>query len=61
MLKTPKGLQLYYQETPAQVLSCKICEIFKNNYFEEHLRTAASNFPLTTFPRGWSSQCQRQQ
>ena len=29
-------------ETPAQVLSCEICEIVKNTYFEEHLRTAAS-------------------
>ena len=25
-----------------QVFSCKYCEIFKNTYFEEHLRTAAS-------------------
>ena len=28
----------------AQVLSCEICEIFKNNYFEEHLSMTASNF-----------------
>ena len=25
------------------MLSCEICKIFKNNYFEEHLRTTASN------------------
>ena len=25
---------------PAQLLSCEYCEIFKNIYFEEHLRTA---------------------
>ena len=25
-----------------QVFSCECCEIFKNAYFEEHLRTAAS-------------------
>ena len=25
----------------SQLLSCKICEIFKNIYFEEHLRTTA--------------------
>ena len=25
------------KKTSAQVSSCKICEIFKNNYFEEHL------------------------
>ena len=26
--------------------SCEICEIFKNPYFEEHLRTTASKFSL---------------
>ena len=36
------GLQLYEKETPTQVLCCEYCEIFKNTYFEEHLRTAAS-------------------
>ena len=36
------GLQLYQLETPTQMLSCKICEIYKNTFFEEHLRTAAS-------------------
>ena len=36
------GPQLYYKEIPTQVLSCKYYEIFKNTYFEEHLRTAAS-------------------
>ena len=25
-----------------QMFSCEICKIFKNTYFEEHLRTAAS-------------------
>ena len=29
-------------ETPAQMLFCEYCETFKNNYFEEHLPTAAS-------------------
>ena len=33
---------MYYKEIPTQVLSCEYCEIFKNTYFEEHLRTAAS-------------------
>ena len=28
--------------TPTQVFSCEICEIFKNTYFEEHMRTTAS-------------------
>ena len=27
------------------VLSCEYCEIFKNTYFEEHLRTSASVIP----------------
>ena len=36
-------LGLRKKETPTtQVFSCKICEIFKNTYFEEHLRMAAS-------------------
>ena len=29
------------KETPTQLFFCKYCEIFRNNYFEEHLRTAA--------------------
>ena len=29
--------------TPAQVFPCEYCENFKNTYFEEHLRTAASD------------------
>ena len=24
---------------------CEFCEIFKNNFFTEHLRTTASEFP----------------
>ena len=31
--------QLYYKETPTQVLSLEHCEIFKNIYFKGHLRT----------------------
>ena len=30
------------KETPTKVFSCEYCEIFKNIYFEEHLRTAVS-------------------
>ena len=33
---------LYYKEAPTQMLSHEICEIFKNIYFEEYLRTTAS-------------------
>ena len=28
-------------DTPTQVFSCGICEIFKNTYFEDHLPTTA--------------------
>ena len=31
------------KKTPKQVFSCKICEILKNNYFEEHLLTTVSD------------------
>ena len=37
-------LEFYENETPTQVFSC--CEIYKNTYFEEHLRTAASEITL---------------
>ena len=30
------------KETPTQVFSCEYCKIFNSTYFEEHLRTAAS-------------------
>ena len=36
------GLLIFYEETPTQVFPCKICEMFKNPYFEEHLRTTSS-------------------
>ena len=32
------GLQLYLKETPTWAFSCEIYEIFKNTYFEEHLK-----------------------
>ena len=32
----------FIKKTSTQVLSCEICEIFKNTYFEEHLQMAAS-------------------
>ena len=28
--------------TPTQMLSCEVCETFKNTYFEEHLQTTAT-------------------
>ena len=33
-----------FKETPTPVFSSEICKIFKNTYFEEHLRTTASVF-----------------
>ena len=30
--------------TPTQMLSCKYCEIFKNTFFENHWRTAGSEY-----------------
>ena len=40
------GLQLYQKKTPTQVFFCKYCEIFKNTYFEEQLRTFAFEWTL---------------
>ena len=34
------------KKTPTQVLSCEICKLFKNNYFEEHLWMSASKLYL---------------
>ena len=45
-LINPEGVQLYLKETPTQVFSCKLCGIFKNAYFEEHLRTASFTLNL---------------
>ena len=33
---------LFNKETPTQVFSCEYCENFKDNYFEDHVPTAAS-------------------
>ena len=42
------GLKLYWKETATQMLSCKICEILKNIYFEERLRTT-----VTVISKSW--------
>ena len=34
------------RKTPTKVLSCEICKLSKNNYFEEHLWTSASKLYL---------------
>ena len=33
----------FKKQTQVQVLSCEFCEIFKDTFFTEHLRTTASN------------------
>ena len=42
-------LQRYFKETSTQVFFCEICEIFKNTYFEQHLRTFASGLIMLYF------------
>ena len=38
----PGGLQLYQNRDSDIGVFCEFCKIFKNSYFVEHLRTAAS-------------------
>ena len=40
--KTPVLEFLFHKKSPTQVFSYKYCEIFKNTYYEEHMRMAAS-------------------
>ena len=40
-------LETLVKSDSAQVLSCKICKIFKNTYFEEHLSMAALDIKVT--------------
>ena len=40
-LPVPK-IQLYLKETPMQVISCEICEIFKSTFFNRTSPVAAS-------------------
>ena len=44
LIKFQAGLKAcnFIKETPAQAFSYEVCEIFKNTYFEEHLRATAS-------------------
>ena len=54
-MKTPVqawGLQLYEKETPTQVFSRDLCEIFKNTFYKEHFQETASQ---TYFENVWSS------
>ena len=40
------GSNFTKKETLAQVFSCELCEIFKNDFFVEHLRVTATVFCL---------------
>ena len=57
----PSGLQFYLKETPTFMLFCEYYETFKDTYFEEYLRTAASyfmqkkNFSSKKFLNQWKS------
>ena len=37
------------KEIPTQVFSCEYCDIFQNIYFEEFMRTAASEYDIIIF------------
>ena len=39
--------RFFQKETPTLVFFCEYCEIFKNNYFEKHLRTTVSEVTPT--------------
>ena len=39
------------KEAPTQLFSCEYCEIFKNTYFQEHLRMTASVLKILTHIR----------
>ena len=41
-IKLPEAYNFIKKETLAQVYSCEFCETFKNTFFREHLRKAAS-------------------
>ena len=40
-LRRPQAYNFIKKETLAQVFFCEFCEIFKNIFFTEHLRTTA--------------------
>ena len=41
LIKLPQACNLVKKETLTQVFSCEFCEIFKNTFFTEQLRTIA--------------------
>ena len=53
-LKRYEACNFIKKETLAQVFYCKSCEIFKNTFFTEHLRTNASGSINITHTRNKS-------
>ena len=45
----PASLQLYQKKKQINLFPCEVCEIFKNIFFIEPLRTAASVPSASTF------------
>ena len=45
----PSNLQIYLKRDSDQRVSCDFCEVFKNTFFAEHLRTTASLFGYEPF------------
>ena len=50
-----KTCNLINEESLTLVFSCQYCEIFENTYFDEHLRTAASEIIVWLFIRFFSA------
>ena len=46
--------QLYQKETPAQMFSCELWEIFKKTYLEEHLCWLSDLWSVKPFPKYFS-------
>ena len=51
------GLQLNQKQTSTHVFSCEICEIFKNIFFIEQLRTTAFVCKKKTNQKSTIQQC----
>ena len=42
-INRPEAWNFIKKETPTQVFSCEFCDIFKNNFFTEHLPATVSS------------------
>ena len=48
---------VFKKETLVQVFTCECCEISKNTFFTEHLRTTASGFDFTILSADYYKEC----